>query len=372
MPARKRTLLGDTPEEQRSPLQALPDPDRLSDQVERILGELGEGADSVAVYREDDARPGKFNFLARVPAAEFSTDYVASQYGGGEYKIVIIDRTQGPLEPVMFSVDRRLVGKAFAVTQSQNGRDGEQGFKDRLLEMMLQRVLLQPAPAPVAAPSSQRDPLDYLIALAPLLKSDGGSNIESLVTMMTAMIDLSSKMQPAEGMAAVAGQLLPVVDKLITAQASQGLARRLPVSTAPRSLPPIQTIPEAGTLPLVQPASPTPEPTTTTTAPVIGTIVPQWLAPFKLFAPMLVNLADTEADPALYADVCVDQLSNNESAFRSAVEAMNAGTLKDDVLSAVPALQETPQRQEFVTQLVLRVEEGLREILSQETEEANG
>ena len=367
MPARKRVSLtaGDVPPEALAPRQAVADPEALSDDVERVLAELGEGASSVAVYREDDTRPGKFDFVVRVPAAEFSNDYVATQYGGGQYKIIVTDSVQGPLNPIFFSVDRRIVGKAFAITQPQTANNGESTFKDRLLEILLARALTPPAPAPVVQ-TPQKDPLEYIVALAPLLKSDSGSgmNLEGLAAIMTAVSELAGRMSPPDGIAGVAANLLPAVEKLVSAH----VVANAPHRVQPRVLPapaPVVPVAEPVTAPAPIPVTTVPKPQP---APIVGAIVPAWLKPFQSFAGILVNLADADADPTVYADVCVDQLMTNEDAFRSAVEAMNAGTLKDDVLNAVPALKETPERVEFVTNLVARVEEGLRETIEQETE----
>jgi hypothetical protein len=199
----------------------------------------------------------------------------------------------------------------------------------------------------------------------PLLKGDGGGfNMEGMAAMMTAVAEIASKMQPAEGLAGVASNLLPIVGKLVDTQTALA-ARRVP---APRMIP-AGNPPPVATVPTPPAADVTPKPET----PIVGAIVPGWLKPFQTFAGVLVSLADTDADPEVYADVCVDQLTNNEPAFRSAVEAMNAGTLLEDVLSAVPALKETDDRREFAAKLVTRVEEGLREVIAQETEApANG
>jgi hypothetical protein len=364
MPARKRTNLNpDAPPEAQAPRTAVADPDALSDDAERILAELGEGASSVAIWRESDSRPGVFDFLARVPAGEFTNEWVSSQYGGGYYKIIISDAQQGPLNPVFLSVDRRLLGKAFSVTGTApvSGHDG--AFKDRLLEILLARALTPPPAPPVPQHNSAQETLAIIAALAPLLKGNdnNGNAMEMVATLLSSATDLASHMHPQEGLSAVAGQLLPVVDRLVAAATSRQ-APRLP---APRPIvqnPPAPAATSATTVDTSAAEVETPK--------VAGTIVPRWLAPFQQFAGVLVSLADTEADPALYAEVCVDQLSANEEAFRSAVVAMEAGTLKDDVLNAVPALKETEIRVKFVTELVTKVEEGLREVIKEQTEDA--
>jgi hypothetical protein len=364
MPARKRTNLNpDAPPEALAPRQAVGDPETLSDDVERILADLGEGASSVAVYRENDAQPGKFDFVARVPAPQFSNDYVASQYGGGNYQLIISDKLQGPLNPVYFSVDRRVIGKAFAVNGAPVIPGGEGAFKDRLLEILLARALTPAAPPPPHNTASET--LSIITALAPLLRGNGGGGenpMEMVTALFSAATDMASRMGPSDGIGAVAEKLLPVVERLVTASGAQ--RRALP---APPPRPPVvQTgAPPVAAVPVETPTTEVEVKTEPAHAP---DILPTWLRPFQQFAGVLVSLADTEADPALYADVCVDQLTNNEDAFRSAVAAMEAGTLKDDVLNAVPALKLTETRTTFVDELVRRVEDGLREVIAQEAD----
>lgn len=371
MPARnRRNLNPDAPPETLAPRQAVADPDALSETVERILGELGESADTVTIYREDDTRVGKRNFIARVPATEFSAAFVADQYGGGDYQIVITDKVQGPLEPVFLSVDRRIIGKAWAVNQGAAGitaPNSDSTLRDRLLELFIARMMT--TPQPVAAPTnSAQETLQIIAALAPLIRGggDGGNSVEMFAAMMSAATEMARMANPPEGFAAVASNMVPLIEKLVAAQT----AMRVPPRRIP-AVPPSTTVNERAAVAVPVDggtAVPAPVVETPSPSPVAGTIVPKWLAPFRVFAGMLVGLADDEADPAVYANVCLDQLIKNEDAFKSAVEAMNAGTLKDDVLNAVPAMKETEARRAFVEKLVNEVEEGLKDVLSQQEE----
>src|SRR5881227_2774439 len=69
--------------------------EELTEETERVLAELGENVSAVVVYRMKDNKPGEWDFVARVPATEFTPDYIKEQYGGGDYKVVVIDATQG-------------------------------------------------------------------------------------------------------------------------------------------------------------------------------------------------------------------------------------------------------------------------------------
>lgn len=366
MPARKRTPLiaSDAPPEALLARQAVSDPNNLEDDVERILGELGEGASSVSIWRESDTRPGNFDLMGRLPAGEFSVDWIVSQYGGGYYKIIISDATQGPLNPVFLSVDRRLIGKAFSVANpAQAARGNEEGLRDRLLDVLLAKTLQAPPTPP--APSHTNEILAVVTALIPPVLTaltsrggnDGGNSVEMFAAMMNAATEMAKLSSPPEGFAAVAGQLIPVVDKLVAAQAASAVRR--PVALPPARPLIVQTPTVPVSTPPIVPTQPVAEP-----ASVAGSIVPKWLAPFRQFAGILVSLADADADPELYANVCVDQLLANEDAFKSAVEAMNAGTLKEDILSAVPALKESAQRIAFVESMLNTIESALKEELA--------
>jgi len=369
MPPRNRRIPGvrnasEGTEQTAAPHEGI-ETDDLSPDVEKVLAEVGESASAVVVWRMKEAKPGEWEYITRMPAAEYTNEYLKEQFGGGEYKIVIVDNVQGPLNPVFLSIDRRFVGRLFNSAPAAVAHSNGDPFKDRLLEILLTKMLTQPAP-------QQRSDLDTVLAVAALFKNDGGGNVQEQVSaMLQTAMTLAQAMNPPEGLAGIASQFLPVVDRLVPrAAVTSNLPRRIPAQNPP---PPSTPVTHVMTPPTT--ATPTPTP-----ARVAGTItppsVPAWLVPFAALAPMLVGLADQGADATVYADVALDRMMNDEATFTAAVESMTAKRLLTDLYAFAPALEETDERKQFAADLVARVEEGITETLSQADEddaaEANG
>src|SRR3954470_8809767 len=153
MPPRKRTVGVRAPDDAGKEHLAAPhegiDADELMADTERVLAELGESGSSVVLYRMKDNKPGEWDFVTRIPASEFTPEYVKEQYGGGDYKVIISDATQGALNPVMFSIDRRFIGKLWGTMAPAAVAAGVTGdpFRDEMMKILLAKALT-PAPAP--------------------------------------------------------------------------------------------------------------------------------------------------------------------------------------------------------------------------------
>ena len=331
-------------------------PDDLTPDVERVLAELGENASMVTVYRMDDHKPGKWDFVARVPAPEFTVEYIKEQFGGGEYRAIIVDATQGPLNPAYFSIDRRFTGKLFPNSSTPVSVSGD-AFKDDLLKMLLVKAL-QPAPAP-----APRDDLDMVLKVAAIFKDGGngggGGNVaEQVNNMIQTAMTLAQTMNPPEGFAGVAASFLPVFERLVPGANSSVVPRRIPART-PTTTPSVTVQTQTPTNP--PPSAPAPNPPA---ARVAGSIAPSWLAPFRAFSGALTALADAGNDPTTYADVALDYLTTHDDAFVAAMEAMNEGRMLADLFALAPALQVNEARKQFAAALVAAVEEGLRDIIA--------
>jgi hypothetical protein len=340
--------------------------DDLTEETERVLAELGENVGAVVLYRMKDNKPGEYDFVARVAATEFTPEYVKEQYGGGDYKVVIIDTTQGPLNPVFFSIDRRFVGKVWgsaspAAVVAQGTGDP---FRDKMLEILLAKALT-PAPAPA---NTTKDTIELVLAVVAAMKGNGdsGAVMEQVSAMISTATTLAQAMNPPEGLAGVAGQFLPVIERLVppraTARASHQIVRTVPSSPVVSSSP---NAPAAVTV------NPTPTPTPPPTAPgvVAGSIVPKWLVPFRSIVAHVVKLADRGSDPVVYAEMAIDELEDDEVTFNAAVEAMNEGRLLSDFFAVAPDMQLTDDRKAFAVALVERITEGLRELLANQSED---
>lgn len=366
MPRKPQTIIrspdGDEQSAPAPPHQGL-DAEELSPDVERVLGELGENASSVIVYRMKDAKPGEWDYVTRVPAPEFSTEYLKEQFGGGDYKIIIIDARHGALNPVFTSIDKRFVGKLFATFPPPLTVNNADPFKERLLEILLAKALTPPPPPPPPAPALDAK---TVLEIAALFRNDGGNITDQVASLMTVATNLASAMNPPDGLASVATQFLPVLERIVPPRNAPPPRRLAAPNSPPPPVSPVATYSRA-------PDAPSSAPVATVQPPahVAGTIVPKWLAPFKSLASLLVSFADQEADPTVYADVAIDRMQGDDAVFAAAVEAMNETRLLSDLYAFSPALQETERRKTFAAELVARVEEGLRELIASERGDDN-
>lgn len=358
MPARKRTLgieAADSDQEHlAAPHQGVP-LEELSDDVISALDELGAKASAVIVERMKDGKPGEFDYVTRMSAGEFKTEYIKEQFGGGDYKITVIDAVRGRLNPVMLSIDKRFVGRLFANTPTpvSSGGVANDPFRDRLLEVLLAKALTPAAPV-----NSSRETIDLVLAIVGALKGgDSGSTMEQIKTMFDMSRELAAMANPPEGLAAVASNYLPVVERLVAANRQPHAARVTHTTTAPRALP--AAAPVVAPTPAPAPMSPAPTPAT-----VAGRIIPKWLIPFQSFSGHLVKIADRGSDPTMYADMAIDEVQDNDDAFAAAVDAMHGERLLSDLLAVCPELDATDQRKEFARAFVAAFTSGLTEILS--------
>jgi hypothetical protein len=333
--------------------------DELTNETERVLAELGENVSAVVIYRMKDAKPGEYDFVARVAATEFTPDYVKEQFGGGDYKIVIVDSAQGPLNPVFFSVDRRFVGKVWAngSPAAVVGQGTGDPFRDEMLKILLAKALTPAAPPP----NTTKDTIELVLAVVAAMK--GGNGDANVMGQVSAMIEtattLAQAMHPPEGLAGVAGSFLPVLERLVPPRAAaRATVRTLPAATAvaPGAPAAAHNPPAAAAATMTTETSPV--------ATVAGSIVPKWLAPFRTMVSHIVKLADRGSDPNVYAEMAIDELEDDEITFAAAVEAMNEGRLLSDFYAVAPDMQLTDARKEFAAALVTRITEGLQEMLA--------
>lgn len=365
MPPRKRAVGVRPPDDPNNTHLAAPhegvNAEDLTAETERVLAELGENISNVVVYRMKDNKPGEYDFVARVAATEFTPDYVKEQFGGGDYRVVIIDSVQGPLNPVFFSVDRRFVGKVWgsmspAAVVAQGTGDP---FRDEMMKILLAKALTPPVPQ-----STTKDTIELVLAVVAAMKGGGDSSnvMEQVTAMISTATTLAQAMNPPEGLAGVAGSFLPLMERLVPPRA----ARATHQIAAPARVATTTTQTPADVKPSNEVQAP---------ARVAGTIVPKWLTPFRSLVPMLVRFADRGSDPVLYAEMALDEMQENEELFKAAVEAMNEARLTTDLFAVAPDLQATEKRKEFAAALVTRITEGLQEIIAaaeDETDDVSG
>jgi len=86
-------------------------PAEARDIPEVVIANLRPLARVVAIWRQDDGRPGRWVYLERMYVQEFSVDEVIQRYGGGDYRGKILGewdperRCEAYLTQVTFSID---------------------------------------------------------------------------------------------------------------------------------------------------------------------------------------------------------------------------------------------------------------------------
>jgi len=89
-------------------------PAEARDVPDIVVAHLRPYARMVAVWRQDDARPGRWVYLERMYAQEFSVDEVIQRYGGGDYRAKILGkwdparRREDYLMQLTFGIDDRI------------------------------------------------------------------------------------------------------------------------------------------------------------------------------------------------------------------------------------------------------------------------
>jgi len=98
-------------------------PAEARDVPDIVVAHLRPYARMVAVWRRDDARPGRWVYLERMYAQEFSVDEVIRRYGGGDYRAKILGkwdparRREDYLTQIPFAIDSRIPATAAVVVK---------------------------------------------------------------------------------------------------------------------------------------------------------------------------------------------------------------------------------------------------------------
>lgn len=364
MPARKRTNGIETVDESDAHLAAPHQgivADDLTPDTLLALDELGGDASAVVIERMKDNGTGEFDYMTRLPAAEYKTEYIKENFGGGEYRVTVIDAVKGRLNPIRISIDKRFVGKLFANTTTPVASTGvaNDPFRDRLLEVLLAKALTP------AQNNSSRETIELVLAVVGALKgNDAGSSMEQVKMMIETATTLAGAMNPPEGLAGVAANYLPVIERMVSS--ARPAARVVHTRALPSAPAPAPAAAPVVHSPVPAPAQPVTPAKTEEPARVAGSITPKWLEPFKAYAGQLVKIADRGSDPTMYADMALEEIQEDDDTFTAAVDAMNADRLLSDLFAVCPALEATEQRKEFAQEFVTRFREGLMELATPE------
>ena len=75
--------------------------------VESILSQVGDNAKVVIIYRQNERSPGKYDYLARCEAGDFSLEHIKQEFGGGNYRGKIYGKDGLYIKHFSFSIDAR-------------------------------------------------------------------------------------------------------------------------------------------------------------------------------------------------------------------------------------------------------------------------
>lgn len=311
----------------------------LTDDAMSVLAQMGEDASAVVVWKM--SATGEAQYVTRVPAKAFSLDAIAATYGGGKYRVRILDANMGPLNDVIVTIaDRPLT----APVQSGPRDD----FRDRLLETLLTTMVAQPR-AVAAAPATDLPAL--LTAIGTLLgalnkggNASGGPNVVDMLKLVEDArrdgISLAEKLGTGSGddstqLLAIARELGVPLMEAVKIKAAQEAAAR---TNAPRSaVPSAPTIPQNGNgahspdMPPRLAAAPRPPLFDAPTAPI-------WVKRLGPFVPLMTRWARANDDAEFYADWALRQLDDTTFAMLS--QEVTRPDFAESVIAAVPPFQE--------------------------------
>src|SRR2546422_6537863 len=89
-------------------------PAEARDVPDIVVAHLRPYARMVAVWRQDDVRPGRWVYLERMYAQDFSVDEVIQRYGGGDYrdrKSTRLNSSHGYISYAVFCLKKKNTNK---------------------------------------------------------------------------------------------------------------------------------------------------------------------------------------------------------------------------------------------------------------------
>ena len=348
----------------------------VDDDVLTALERIGASGATVTLWRENERR--SWDYVTTMNAAEFNEHglpWIRDEFGGGRYKLVATDPSLGNLNPAFFSIDQRFRGRANGVTTTPAASSGE-SFAERMLLAVMPAMLAQrnAPPPPVAPAASPLDLMRGVAEVAKLLRNDGahapssGMSADTVQTMLGVFekgleLGATTGGDGGDGFSRMLPALTNLVTQLTNARGGGGVPRAnaLPatppaadahVSTGNGHAPPSPVVPSDNEV-----------------FSVSSPAIPSWLRPVVPFASYLLGMADTNADPAPYADVALNELQNRPQDFAYVVDVLNrdgAAGLAVEFTAHFPAFNKTPARVRFVTGFTEALAEGVRDMVSED------
>jgi hypothetical protein len=353
-----------TPSESAPLTEETPQPDEsLPEDVLEAIAELGGACSEISISRRDARR--KYAYLDRVPADEFSLDWLKDTYGGGEYLARFIDSAKqfrgsktftidGPSKqpPVAGADDRR--SELREVLQSvrelvDSQREAQAKETTTLLSEMVKE-------ARADAEEARRENRELLMKLIEVRGKGRGdeSRTLKLYDRMFEVLDrvAESKTEIMEENAHLRAQLAEAPGGLIDPVTGRVMEKLLDAIRPLRAVAPAPGVQsgaraEPGTAEAESSAEPAPG-------------RPTWTALFQHYIADMVKLAQDDRDPALYADLLVDQLPREAvSVLYTAISDHGGPDGFLEVLSRTwPAVA---QHREWFSEYLRALHEALRE-----------
>ncbi len=261
--------------------------------VETILSQVGDNAKVVIIHRQNERLPGKYDYLVRTEAGEFSLEYIKQEYGGGNYRGKIYGKDGLYIKHFSFSIDSRFKPpvketKVISLTPEPNSELSEikaliQG-QNEIMRLMIE----QNKP-------SQSDPLQMMVQMATIFTGLNKPKQDVGFEQMFSVLKEGIKMgQVSEG----GDSYLPVLE---------GLGKPLIELLSKQNEQAENVLSKVnGNIPL------TPNPATKTN-PIKEKINERMQVNnindyIKVYIPQFLNLSSKGKDPILYAALMLDQL----------------------------------------------------------------
>jgi hypothetical protein len=266
--------------------------------LETLMAEIGPQTKKVSLYRQDDKSATKWHYLTKQDVSEFTMETVKQEFGGGNYKARFIDERGVYITQFLFSIDPRfkpqlISSTSFSVPPGVSITGDPSGLGE--IRETLKQITL------ILAQLSQKkevDPLsgmEKLVAIiTPLIQREpshtpeASAGVEKYIDMFTKGMEMGQAMNGDSYLPVVEKMGMPLLNMLgelvkngkgVQAKVAQAVPTNVQV---PKEKP--QTVP----------ATP-------------GT--PNTLERYlQFYIPQLIALAKQDKDPALYADLMLDQI----------------------------------------------------------------
>lgn len=301
-----------------------------------LIAELPAVSAAISVNRQNEKNPTRWDYCAKIPVPEFDLDSIKREFGGGVYRCRVIDAKGAFVRGFNFSIDARfqpqpivgtVQGPGAAAIEAQEWRGM---FKDLVMAMIAGRGAV-----------SQTDPLEAGLKIAALVTgaAQHSSPAKEMLDVFLKGMDLAEKrVVPTDSFGSMVHAASPLFSALadnIRAQIEQKRLRQLhpsPAAPAPPAAPTDPTMPPVATGPYA------------------------WLAQVGPYVAQLTLLAQADKDPALYADLVLDQLP--EPVYEAIAESAKDPRFVEEVVNRVP---EARMYSAWFRQFLTHLRDGLLE-----------